>query len=159
MKAYTDSKHGYKIDLPDDWIVDNYKPPFIAGLFFLLFYGGPLKKGMAFVRGSDETLETLNVSVETMPPGPGVSPELTQQTFIEYARQSGYTISNFGRIFVRGKEQPWVRYQIAENVWSKKYMIVLNGIGYAITTCFKNNDFPFEKEAEWDAIACSLRLL
>ena len=156
MKTYTDREHGFKIDLPDDWLVDEYKLPIIARLLFRLTYGGPQKNAMAFVRGSNETLETLNISVEKM--SPGISPEQTQRFFIGYAQQSGYTIANFGKIIVEGKEHTWVRYQIAENVWSKKYMIVLNDIGYAITTCFRNNGFPFDKEKEWDSIASSLRL-
>ena len=89
---------------------------------------------------------------------PDISPEITQQIFKGYAQQSGYTSANFGRILVGGNEHTCVRYQIAENVWSKKYMIVLNGIGYAITTFFRNLDFPFEKEREWDIMVSSFRL-
>ena len=157
MKTYTDNRFGYKIDLSNDWALDNYEPPVIARILFRIFYGGPLKKGMAFSRGSNETLETLNISVEKM--SPGVSPELTRHFFVEYAQQSGYTISNFGEILVGGREHTCVCYQIAENVWSKKYMIVLNGIGYAITTCLRSMGFPIDKEDEWDTIAESLRLV
>lgn len=157
MKTYTDNEHGFRIDLPDDWAVDDYKLPIIARVLFRLIYRGPQKNAMAFVRGSNETLETLNISVEKM--SPDISPELTRYSFIEYAQQSGYTITNFGRILLGGKEHTCVRYQIAENVWSKKYMLVLNGIGYAITTCYRNMGFPFDKEREWDIIVNSFRLI
>ena len=156
MQTYADSEYGFKIDLPDDWVTDDYKLPIVARFLFRLIYGGTQKNAMAFVRGSNETLETLNITVEKM--SPDVSPEQTQRFFIGYAQQSGYTIANFGKILLEGKEHTCVRYQIAENVWSKKYMIVLNSIGYAITTCFRNVGFPFEKEKEWDTIASSLRL-
>lgn len=157
MKTYTDSEHGFKIDLPDDWVVDDYKLPIIARVLFRLIYRGPQKNAMAFVRGSNETLETLNISVEKM--SPDISPELTRYFFIKYAKQSGYTIANFGRILLGGKEHTCVRYQIAENVWSKKYMLVFNDIGYAITTCYRNIGFPVEKEGEWDLIVSSFHLL
>ena len=156
MKTYTDNKRGYQIDLPNDWRMDDKKPPIISGLLFRIIYGGPLTNGLAFIRGSNETLETLNISVEAMPPG--ITPEATQQFFMEYVHQAGYAGVSFGRILVGGKEHTWARYQIAENVWSKKYMIVLNGVGYAITACFKDNGTLYQKEAEWDVIARSLQL-
>lgn len=157
MKTYTDSEHGFKIDIPDDWVVDNYKLPIIARALFRLIFRGPQKNAMAFVRGSNEMLETLNISVEKM--SPDISPELTRYFFVEYARQSGYAITNFGRILLGETEHTCVRYQIAENVWSKKYMLVFHGMGYAITTCFRNIGFPFEKEREWDIIVNSFRLI
>lgn len=157
MKTYTDNDRGYKIELSDDWAIDTKRTPFIARLLFRLIYGGPLQTGMAFVRGANEALETLNVSVESMPPG--MTPEIAQRFFVEYAQQQGYADISFGRIVVGGKEHAWARYQIANNVWSKKYMIILNNIGYAITTCSRNNGTLPQKETEWDEIASSLQLI
>ena len=154
MKTYTDNKQGYKIDLPDDWELNVNNTPIIANLLFRLTYGGPLKNGMEFIHGPNET---LNFSIESIPSI--VTPEIIQLTFMEYAQREGYSSVKFGRIFVNGKVHPWVRYQMAPNVWSKKYMIILNNVGYAITASFQGNELVAQTESEWDTIVSSLQLI
>jgi hypothetical protein len=65
----------------------------------------------------------------------------------------------YGRITVGQKKHVWASYQMQNNVWSKKYMIIFNNVGYAISaSCLGRNMF-FQREKEWDKIAMSFRLI
>lgn len=74
------------------------------------------------------------------------------------AQNMEYTDLEFGRISVGGREHVWARYQMTPGIWAKQYLIVLGGIGYAITASCKGTSLA-QREKVWDAIAASFRLL
>ena len=70
-----------------------------------------------------------------------------------------YADLKFGRITVGGRDHAWVCYIMNGKGWLKKYMIVLNGHGYALTaSCLIGHRSPTVEE-KWDSIAASVRLL
>jgi len=70
-----------------------------------------------------------------------------------------FTDCMFGRILVGQKEHVWARYQMHNDVWSKKYMIILNGVGYAISASCSGKEMIIQREKNWDEIARSFRLV
>jgi tetratricopeptide (TPR) repeat protein len=84
-------------------------------------------------------------------------PDLQQLVFTINAQDMEYTDLEFGRITVGDREHAWARYCIGGKVRSKKYMIVLDGIGYAITGSCNNDSLFANKERSWDAVVTSFR--
>lgn len=153
MKTYRDDEHGFEIDIPENWshlhdtlvailasgarFTHGWKPPEV------MFGGG---------RG-----EVLNIVIEPMMPEP--SPGSTQLLVTNYAMTAGFTDVKFGRITIGGKDHTWATYVADKRAWTKKYMIVLGGKGFAITATCNAKETFLQREKVWDAIASSFRLL
>jgi tetratricopeptide (TPR) repeat protein len=152
-KAYQDEEHGFEIDIPKDWTVYKHNTPVLDSVFFKFAYGWSPDVDVAFVSGPNET---LNVVVETMVPEP--TPNITERFFRLYAQNMNFTDCECGRITIEGKVHTWARYQYKNKIWSKKYMIVLNKKGYAITASCNSKELFLQSEKVWDAIATSFRM-
>jgi hypothetical protein len=152
-KTYRDPKHGFEIDIPENWVIYKEVAPALASVFFRLRYGWNPHVDVAFANGPDEI---INVVVEIMNPEP--TSNLTEQFFRLYAQNMNYTHCEYGRIVVVNKAHTWTRYVVKNQIWSKKYLIVLNGKGYAITASCNNKEMFLQSEEVWDAIAASLRM-
>jgi len=153
LKTYRDKKHGFEIDIPEDWTIYKEIVPALAPVFFRLAHGWTPNVDVAFTCGPNEI---LNIVVETMTPEP--TPDFTETFFKLYAQRMNFTNCEYGRITVENKAHTWSRYQIENEIWSKKYMIVLKGKGYAITASCNDKEMFLQREEIWDAIAASFRL-
>jgi hypothetical protein len=151
LKTYRNERHGFEIDVPEAWSLDTKRAP----LPFILI---SLVRGLrpyADVQFSCGPNEALNFMIERMLVE--LPPDIHQLMFTITAQDMEYTDLEFGRITVGGKEHAWARYCIGGKVWSKKYMIILGGIGYAITgSCNDQRKFT-ESERHWDTVATSFR--
>ncbi len=154
MKTFRSEEQGFEIDMSEDWSLYKDTAPILQTMLFRLTHGWTPHVDVAFTRGPSEI---FNVVVESMTPEP--PPEVTEHVFRLHAQQSGYANLEFGRIAVGGRMHTWARYQIAGKIWSKKYMIVLSGKGYAVTASSNDPKVFAQGEKDWDAIAASLRLL
>ena len=63
-----------------------------------------------------------------------------------------------GRFTVRGKEHVWARYNVGNGRWVGKYLVVLNGIEYAITATCLDEKLLLQMENAWDVIVNSFRI-
>ncbi len=154
LKTYQDKKHGFAIDIPEDWIIHKEITPALAPIFFRLAHGWTPEVDVAFTCSPNEI---LNIVVETIPSE--ITPNFTEQLFRLYAQNMRFTNCEYGRIMIGNKVHTWSRYQVESKIWSKKYMIVLGGKGYAITASCDSKELFLQKEKIWDTIATSLRLL
>ena len=152
FKTYRDKKHGFEIDIPEDWSIQEGAVPVLASVLFKWRHGWGPKADVVFTHGSDEA---LNIMIETMSPEP--TPNDTERFFRVYAQSMNYTNCEYGRIMVGGKVHTWSRYLFDNTLWSKKYMIVLDGKGYAITASCNDKKTFSQREKVWDTIALSLR--
>jgi tetratricopeptide (TPR) repeat protein len=152
-KTYRDKKHGFEIDIPEDWTIYKEIVPALAPDVSKFGDGWTPNVDVAFTCGPTEI---VNIVVETMTPEP--TPHLTEDFFRLYAQRMGYSNCEYGRIIVGNKTHTWSRYQFENKVWSKKYMIVLRGKGYAITASCNDKEMFSQREKIWDAIAASFRL-
>jgi len=154
IRTYRYEQAGFEIDLPVDWSPDDERPSLPKSLGTKLLFGWTPHVDAAFRCGVNET---LNVVIEPMSPEP--PPHLTQHLFNLAAPQMGYADCQFGRISVGGKAHTCVRYTLGGQVWCKKYLLVFDGQGYAITASCNDPDLVSQREKVWDAIASSLRAL
>lgn len=151
MPSYRSAKHGFEIDLPTGWAITR-------GLARLpIFLSNVINRANILQEFSRGTRERLNIVVEPLLPEP--PPEVNELMFRLNARDMNYTDLEFGRIAVAGRLHAWVRYVMLSKAWSKKYLIVLDGRGFAITASCASPEQLHECEREWDTIAASLRLL
>ena len=151
MSAYHNDKYGFEIDLPSGWGTTSglSRIPFILSNLFM--------RANILEEFSFDRHEFLNIVVEQM--RPEVPPDINQLVFTIFALKNKYTDLKFGRIIVGGREHAWVCYVMNGKGWLKKYMIVLNGYGFALTaSCPVEHRSPSMEET-WDRIATSLRLL
>jgi len=154
MKTYRNEEHGFEIDIPNDWSPYDYSLPVIPSLLFAIVHGWAPKVDGAFTCSYKEI---LNIVVESMMPEP--SPELTESFFLKYARSLNLADVHIGRITILDREHTWAIYNFENKVWSKKYMIVLAGTGYAITVCCDDQQLFSQREEVWDTIVETFRLL
>jgi tetratricopeptide (TPR) repeat protein len=137
MKAYRNEDLGFEISIPDRWPM----PSAIAPDTILI---------------NCAPVESFNVIVGYLAPERLL--EYTAAEFRHYAQSQGYTDVEMGRIIVGNKEHVWARYNMGNENWTKKYMIVFGGIEYAMTaTCYKR-DLLNEKEKIWDLVVRSFQL-
>jgi hypothetical protein len=154
IRTYRYEEAGFEIDLPVDWSPYDETPSLLESLGAKVRFGWTPHVDAAFSCGENET---LNVVIEPMSPEP--PPHLTQHMFTLAAPQMGYADCQFGRISVGGKPHTFVRYTLGGQVWCKKYLLVLDGKGYAITANCDDPALFSQREEVWDAIASSLRVL
>lgn len=155
-KTYRDLKHGFEIDIPEHWEIHQESVPAsaLASVYSRLRYGWGSDVDIVFTNGPDEI---MNILVETMSPEP--TPHFTEQLFRAQAQDTmNYSHCEYGRIIVGNRTHTWARYLFANKLWSKKYLIVLAGQGYAITASCNDREGFLQRERIWDAIAASLRV-
>jgi tetratricopeptide (TPR) repeat protein len=153
VKTYQDKKHGFEIDIPQNWTIYKEILPVLDAAFLGPGHDWTPDVDVTFTCGPKEF---VNVAVETMTPEP--TPQMTEQIFRQYAASRHFKNCQYGRITVARQAHTWARYQASDQVWSKKYLIVLSGKGYAITASCTGQKMLSQREKIWDTIATSLRL-
>ncbi|MCP4371130.1 MAG: tetratricopeptide repeat protein [Deltaproteobacteria bacterium] len=153
MKTYRNEQYGFEIDTPEDWSISSGKMPLWFSVPHTLKFGWSPSVTVQFVG----TNESCNINVETMTPE--LPPDVTELLFTLEAQDMEYVNCEFGRITIEDKRHTWTRYEHAGKVWSKKYLIVGGGQGYAITAACNNRSLFAQREKVWDEVALSFRLL
>ena len=151
MPTYRNGKYGFEIDLPAGWAVSSGFSRVPVHLANVINRANVLEE---FTNGR---VEHLNIVVERMQPE--LPPDINELIFTLNARERGYTSVQFGRITVGGRVHAWASYVMNLKGWLKKYLIVLNGYGYALTASCPIERRSLEVEGTWDSIATSFRLL
>jgi len=144
MKTYKNEHWGFEVGIPDEWSLS-------TGLLARLF-GKNRNPTFNCGRG-----EAFNFEIGPLIPEP--PPDHTEREFRLNAQDNGYAELEFGRIAVGGRDHVWARYRMGHGLWTKKYMIVLGGIEYAITASCTDRGTLAQREEVWDAIVSSIRLL
>ena len=144
MKTYRNEQNGFEIDIPAEWSIHT-------------------ESSMARPFGAQRTVifkcrqnEAFNFQIGALASKPALSE--TENEFRRYAQEKGYTSLAIGKIAIDGKEHIWTRYYMGGGLWSKKYMIALNGIEYVITATCMDQKLLLEMEKVWDLVAVSFRL-
>jgi tetratricopeptide (TPR) repeat protein len=156
MKTYRNEKHGFEIDMPEEW---SPVPGVAYGLLGML--SGSTKREVGkdcFQYGCYN--EAFNFEIGPLFPEPLLSD--TEREFTLYAQNRGFTELEFGRIIVGGKEHVSARYYIHDKMgkrWNKKYMIIFGGIEYTITGTCNDPQWFVQRENDWDAIVETFHLL
>lgn len=156
MKTYRNEKHGFEIDMPEEW---SPVPAVAFGLLSRL--SGTTKGGVSkdcFQYGCYE--EAFNFEIGPLFPEPLLSD--TEREFTLYAQNRGFKGLEFGRIMVGGKEHVCAHYYIDDKMgrrWNKKYMIVFGGIEYTITGTCNDPQWFVKREKDWDTIVRTFHLL
>jgi tetratricopeptide (TPR) repeat protein len=153
MKTYRNDQHGFEIDIPEEWSLSSGKLPLWLSVPLAFKLGWNPRVDVQFSGAN----ESININIESMLPEP--PPDVTELLFILQSQDMEYVNCESGRITISDKEHTWARYELADTVWSKKYLIVLGGKGYAITAACNGRNLFAQREGDWDAIASSFRLL
>ena len=143
MKNYRNEKHGFEMNVPEEWLLSRWGK-----------YQTATRKTIDFGCKYYEEFIMQILQLNTEP-----SHEQTENDFRREAQSSNYTELEFGRILIEDKEHVWVRYYSGRGTWNKKYFIVAPGIEYDIkATCFYKNKL-LEREKIWDTVVTSFHLL
>ena len=151
-ETYRNRNYGFEIDLPSEWAVCKGGLPIIPKILLTIRHRGSPEPEIEFSTGPNEY---LNISIEKFNIVP--SPHLLKSLFSQYAKQMNFTNCKYGDISVGQKEHIWMSYQMKNNIWSKKYMIILDNVGYAITASCVGKDMFLRREKVWDEIAETFR--
>jgi len=151
MSTYRNEKYGFEIDLPDGWRITSGFSRVPAVLSNVIQNANILEE---FSNGDKQY---LNIVVEVMQPE--IPPDINELIFTLNAMEMHYSDVQFRKITVGGQVHACVSYVINQKGWLKKYLIVLNGYGYALTASCPLVDRNTSVEETWDTIARSLRLL
>ncbi len=149
MKTYHNEKHGFEIDIPENW-----SPPPAIAYTIASIMSGPMPPGLekdVFQYGCAQ--EAFNFEIAPLFPEPLL--EDTDREFLLFARDRGYTNLVLGRILAAGKEHVCASYYINDNMgkrWNKKYMLVFGGVEFAITATCNDPQFFAAREKDWDAM-------
>ena len=154
IKTYHNGRHGFEIDLPENWQAPDKPEQFdrILGPVDLtdphdFFQFGCLDEAFNFV---------IN------PLGLEPSLEDTETEFTLFAQDNHFYDVVSGRLTVGGREHVCAHYRVQDRSgtrWNKKYMIVFGGIEYSITGTCNDPQFFARRESDWDAIVATFRLL
>ena len=139
-KVYRNQHHGFEIELPEMW-------------------RGPSALIRLIWRERNPSLrcgpgEAFNFGVGALVPEPAL--QETEREFADNASSRGYTHLEFGRITVERKEHIWARYRMPQGLWTKKYMVVLDGVEYCMTASATNRQWFEQREAVWDRTVATL---
>ncbi len=150
MWKYVSDRYCFEISFPDDWGKS-------SGLSRIpVFLSNTFMHANILDEFTNRRKEYLNIVMETMRPEP--PPDITAMLFEMRALQANYTGVELGRINIGGRDHTWASYVMNGKGWLKKYMIVLNGLGYALTASCPIEQRNNEVEEGWDRIAASLKL-
>jgi hypothetical protein len=151
MSTYRNEKFHFEIDLPSGWVTTSgfSRVPYILSN---IINRANILEEFAF-----EKKEFLNIVVEQMQPE--IPPDINELMFTLRAKEMNYTDLKCSRIEVGGRNHTCVSYVMNQKGWLKKYLIVLNGFGYALTASCPLAHKSSTVEETWDSIATSLRLL
>jgi hypothetical protein len=151
MPTYHNQLYDFEIDFPDDW-----KPT--KGLSRFHVYLATVVNGADITEEySNGHQEWINIVLEIM--HPEITPDIAELLFIINAIKLHYTDIVFSRIHIADRDHACVTYLLWNGMWLKKYMIVLNGMGYALTASCPYARKSQIVEEQWDRIASSFRLL
>ena len=153
MKPYRNEKYGFGIEIPEDWSLSSGKLPPWMSLPLTLKLGWTPSVTVEFLGKS----ESFNINIEAMTPE--LPPDVTELLAIIQTQDMEYVNCEFGRIIVQDKTHTWVRYELKDKIWSKKYLIVIGGNGYAMTVACYEKKLYTQKEKVWDTIVSSFHLL
>jgi len=153
MKRYVNSKCNLKLDIPDEWIIQSEKYPFFWNIYYLFRLGYIPKVNIEF---ANDKIETFNINITILNPAP--SPEECERIFLLSNSENIYDYISFGRFLFHGKEHTVVKYRFVKQIGAKKYMIVKNEKGYAITASSFDLDTYLEREPIWDEIVGSMQI-
>jgi tetratricopeptide (TPR) repeat protein len=154
MKTYRNDRHGFEIDVPENWSAPDHSERFDWASDPV-----PLADPHDFFQFGCLN-EAFNFVINPM----GIEPSLedTELEFAIYAQDHEFHDLEFGRITVGDREHVWARYRIQDQMgtrWNKKYMIVFGGTEYSITGTCNDPQWFSSRERAWDAIVTSFRLL
>jgi hypothetical protein len=151
MSIYRNEAYNFEIDLPEGWAIT-------SGLSRLpVILSNAFKHANILEEFSNGSKEFINIVVEAM--RPEIPPDICELIFTINALKMRYTEVEFGRITIGGREHACAFYVMNQKAWLKKYLIVLNGYGYALTASCPIEQRSTIVEETWDRIATSLRLL
>ncbi len=149
MFRYINERYCFQMDFPDGWGKSSGfdRLPVIAA--------NVIKDADIEEEFVNKNLERLNIVVQAMQPE--LTPDITEMLAETNALENNFTGFESGRIEIAGRSHTCATYLVGR-AWSKKYLIVLNGYGYALTCCLPLERKSQEVEDGWDRIAASLRL-
>lgn len=148
---YRNEKYGFELNLPKGWFITSG----ISRIPVIL--SNVINRANILEEFSHGNKEHLNIVVELMQPE--IPPDINELIFTLRAQEMNYADLQFGRITVGGRVHASVCYVMNRKGWLKKYLIVLNGYGYALTaSCPLEHRSPI-MEVNWDRIVASFRLL
>lgn len=150
MSKYRNEEYGFELELPIGWDVSSGISRIPTILSNVIMRANILEE---FSCGK----EHLNIVVESMQPE--IPPDINELIFTLQAQKMNYTDLQFGRITVEERVHAWVSYVMNQKGWLKKYLIVLNGYGYALTASCPMEHRSHTVEQTWDNTAKSFRLL
>ena len=145
MKTFRDERHGFEINIPDEWAAPGGE-----------FVGMRMEDNHQFAFQCPP-YEAFNIVVGDLKPEDSL--EKTRNEFQRYASDKGYNNLHFGEITVLGKQHVWARYLMGPWHWTKKYMIVFVGLEYDFTCTTTNPTMLSECEVVWDRVVTSFRLI
>lgn len=148
---YRNEKYGFELNLPKGWIITSG----ISRIPVIL--SNVINRANILEEFSHGNKEHLNIVVELMQPE--IPPDINELIFTLRAQEMNYTDLQFGRITVGGRVHASVSYVMNRKGWLKKYLIVLNGYGYALTASCPLEHIKPMVEVNWNHIVASFRLL
>jgi hypothetical protein len=151
MTTYRNDKFGFEIDLPEGWAIT-------TGMSRIpVILSNVINQANILEEFGNSNNERINIVVDQM--RPEIPPDINKYIFLLHAQDMNYTEVQFGDITIQGRDHATACYVMNLKGWLKKYLIVLNGYGYAITASCPIGQRSSLVEETWDKIAESIRLL